>query len=181
MLKQKCLEVIVIMGILASLSSLFGCTRKPAGEQDGVKGSVGLGEKAVDNESGVTGFSYYYAESPRGENYSYQVKTEDGQLVFLYENIEYRDRGEMKIPVTDQLLQDLTDLYKSLRLAEWDGFSRYNTLEQDGYSFTLSISFADGKDMSARGENVFPERYKEFKAKLKEIFGPLCEEAIGEE
>ena len=108
-------------------------------------------------------------------------KTEDGQLVFLYENIEYRDRGEMKIPVTDQLLQDLTDLYKSLRLAEWDGFSRYNTLERDGYSFTLSISFADGKDMSARGENVFPERYKEFKAKLKEIFGPLCEEAVGKE
>lgn len=164
-MKKNFMEVLLIMGILSLLTS--GCS--------GVKGTEGKGKKAVDNDSGITAFSFSYSNMRSG--YEYNVKTENGRIYFIYENREYEEYGEMKLECDADLKTELEDLYKSCRLAEWDGFDKYNSKVLDGDSFGLKIEFSDGGKMSAHGSNAKPDGYKDFFDKMEKIMIP-CRDRI---
>ena len=171
-------RLLLIMGILTFLSGLFGCGKKI---DIGERGEDGIGKKARDNESGVTDLYYSYDGTIGGNNYHFRVtKEKDGRVVFRCEYLEHRDYDEMEREVAPDILDRLTAIYKECRLAEWDGFRKYNEYVMDGDGFSLSISFADGQNMSAHGSNAYPERYREFSEKLHGLLDPIAAEVLEE-
>ena len=161
------------MGIL---SFLTGCGKSSLGE----KGSNGEGKKAKDNETGIVSFYYGYNGSIGGDSYSYDIKEQDGKLVFIYEAMEKRDYGEMTTECGQEILDKLYALYKEQRIAEWNGYSKSNPNVLDGDGFSLSIKFGDGATLSAHGSNAFPVRYGDFISGMNEILSPLRDKVLEE-
>ena len=158
---------------LLVLCGLFGC-----GKKDDLIGTDGAGPSAPDNESGVVALSFTQSSSPRGDQYTYVFKQEGDGVLFLYTSLLFTDDEEKSVPADGAVLGKLTDLYRSLRLAEWDGFNKSDRSVLDGTDFSLSVTFADGKTLYAAGSNAFPERYGTFRDELEKIARPL-RESIG--
>ena len=169
--------VLIAMGILAFLGGLFGCNRGPS-PLDGEEGSNGIGDKAKDNTSGIVSFRYSYDGSIGGNNYAYEVKLEDGKVLFTYESMEHWDYGEMTCEVPADVLAGLEAIYREFRLATWDGYSKYNSWVSDGEGFSVSIGFADGASMSAHGTNAFPKGYRDVRARFDALFAPFVEQLL---
>ena len=146
----------------------------------GEKGTEGAGKRAIDNKSGIPKFRYSYNGSIGGDNFSYELCAGDGNYVFEYRSMQYDDRGVMSVNVQKDVFDRLEKLYLSLRLAGWDGYSKYNPEVCDGSGFSLSIDFNDGGRMSADGTNAFPRGYAEFCRQMSEILDPLRDKALEE-
>lgn len=144
------------------------------------KGDKGIGKRAKDNKSGLCGFHYSFDGTIGRNNYSYDVEKKDGKTCFEYKSFEHEDLGEMKKAVDDGLCDTLNEIYLKYRVAEWDGFSRYNTEICDGAGFSLSLCFNDGKSVHASGSNAYPDRYKDFLHDVKTLLDPLRDELLAE-
>lgn len=138
----------------------------------GEEGDDGIGKKANDNKSGLCGFSYSYDGTIGGNNFQYRIKKENDAYVFEYETMEHGDYGVMKTTVSGTLMQKLYELYLSCRVAEWDGYSKYNTMVCDGAGFSLSLYFNDGSRLNASGVNAYPNRYRDFIDGMDKILDP---------
>ena len=146
----------------------------------GEEGKDGLGKKAVDNKSGLSYFYFSYDGTIGGNNYHYRVENKDGVCVFEYETMEHPDYGKMTMTVDGSVLDELNDLYLKYRIAEWEGYSKYNTMVCDGDGFSLSLKFNDKKYMSASGTNAYPERYGQFCGDVDGILDPLRDRLLAE-
>ena len=163
------------MAIISILMSLLGCGTRP---EPGVKGTDGLGKKAVDNESGLVDFSYSYNGSIGGDSYTFRVKKqEDGTALLTYDAMQYDSYGDMEMPVETNLLAALEDLYHKHHICQWEGFSKSNEYVLDGSGFSLRLAFQDGKSMSASGSNTWPDGYRDFIADLNTLIEPYLEAA----
>ncbi|MBR0385410.1 MAG: hypothetical protein IJI05_02550 [Erysipelotrichaceae bacterium] len=169
---MKIRKGLMIMAALGLFVSLCGCAFG-----FGEKGDNGLGKKAKTNESGISSFSYDYNGSIGANSYHYEVtRTDDGKAEIEYDAMEYDSLGEMTMTVQTDLLDQLDELYRKHNVARWDGYSKYNPNVLDGDGFSLSISFNDGKSMSAHGSNAEPDGYREFISELKAIIDPYLEQ-----
>ena len=163
---------IVIMAVLA-LFSFFGCKKNDPDEFDTVKGEDGLGDKAVLNESGIASFSYSYGGSIGGDSWSVEIeRQENGDNTITYNAMEYGDLGELKMTAGSELMQELERIYAEHKLYRWEGYSKTDTGVLDGSGFSLFISFNDGSDMSASGDNAWPEGYNAFITDLAQVLAP---------
>ena len=163
---------IVIMAVLA-LFSFFGCKKNDPDEFDTVKGEDGLGDKAVRNESGIASFSYSYGGSIGGDSWSVEIERQgNGDNTITYNAMEYGDLGELKMTAGSELMQELERIYAEHKLYRWEGYSKTDTGVLDGSGFSLFISFNDGSDMSASGDNVWPEGYNAFITDLVQVLAP---------
>lgn len=146
----------------------------------GEEGENGIGKKAVDNNSGLSYFYYSYDGTIGGNNFHYSIKKEEDGFVFKYDTMEHNDYGGMKMPVDSSVMERLNDLYLSCRVAEWDGFSKYNSMICDGAGFSLDLKFNDGKYLRANGSNAFPEGYRKFCDGMDVILTPLRDKLLDE-
>ena len=168
--------IVLAVGLIGVLS---GC-RSQGDRLLGIKGTNGIGKKAVDNESGVNTFFYSYDGTIGGNSYSYSVVEKDGKHYLEYESMVYGDYDTLTMELDEGFLDQLTALYKDCRLACWDGYSKYAANVMDGEGFSLRISFQDGESMSAHGSNCTPDGYNEFFQKMSELFTPLRDELLEE-
>ena len=97
----------------------------------GEKGKNGIGSRAKDNLSGISSFRFEYS-AMRATNYTYLIEERDRKIVFVFESYEYRDYGEMQIICDPEIIEELGELYRKYRIAEWDGYDKYNTKILDG-------------------------------------------------
>ena len=179
-MKKSIFTILLAMSVIGVLA---GCKSSPEPEpdpDDGITGSDGAGADAADNESGIDTFSYSYIGSIGGDSYSYSVTSEDGKQFFVFESMLYPDYGEMTCEADAAFLEQLEQLYKDCRLAEWDGFHKTNTYVLDGDGFSLHITFKDGKTLSAGGENTFPQGYRDFREKLEKAASAMKEKLLEE-
>lgn len=139
----------------------------------GEKGTDGKGRRAKDNKSGISQFNYRFDGTIGGNNYSYSLSSKDGAVTFKYESMVYPKLGEAETAAESEVLDRLFEAYLEYRLAEWDGYSKYNTMVCDGEGFSLSIRFNDGAFLFADGSNAFPPRYAEFVGAMSAILDPL--------
>ena len=146
----------------------------------GEEGKDGIGKKAADNKSGLSYFYYSFDGTIGGNNFHYTVKKEDGGFIFEYETMLHGEYGVMQTFVDDSVMQRLYDLYLCCRVAEWDGYSKYNSMICDGSGFSLSLHFNDGARLSASGSNAFPDNYRKFRDGIDAVFEPLCEKLLSE-
>ena len=171
-MKKRVVTIVLALGLVGILT---GCRSGL-----GIKGTNGIGKKAVDNESGVNTFFYSYNASIGADSYSYSVVEKDGKHFLEYESMIYQDYGTMTMELDVDFLDQLTKLYKDCRLAEWDGYDKYATNVMDGDGFSLRLSFRDGQSMSAHGSNCAPDGYGEFYQKMEELLVPLRDELLEE-
>lgn len=144
----------------------------------GEEGEEGIGKTAVDNLSGIKYFRYAYNGSIGGDNFYYELNRTEGGAVFAYWSMLHPERDRMETPVGEEILDRVNGIYLSCRLAEWDGYSKYNTCVFDGSGFMLSIVFNDGASMRADGTNAFPKGYRGFIEKLDALLEPISEELL---
>lgn len=175
-MKKSIITILLAMGIIGAFT---GCKSNPDPE-NGMSGSDGAGMNAEGDQSGVDTFYYAYHGSIGGDSYSYSVNAEDGKHFFVYESMLYPDYGELTREVDDAFLDQLTQLYQDCHLAAWDGFDKTNEFVLDGDGFSLSITFRDGKSLSAYGSNSTPNGYKDFCEKMEALFSPLKQEMLEE-
>ncbi|MBP5231759.1 MAG: hypothetical protein ILO68_08505, partial [Clostridia bacterium] len=69
-------------------------------------------------------------------------------------------------------------LYLSLRIAEWDGFQRYNSMVCDGDGFSVRFGFQDGGSVNAHGSNAYPDRYREFRQGMDALLDPIRDQML---
>ncbi len=131
----------------------------PRHDSSGLKGPDGIGKRAKDNRSGIVSLSYSYDDSIGGGAYSFRVDSGEGGRTFSCEYMAFPDYGEMSCSIGEDVIRELEAIYADCRLAEWDGYHRYAEGVNDGWGFSLSIGFANGKSMSAGGSNCSPEGY----------------------
>ncbi len=162
------------MGLIAAAATLFGCAR--AGE----KGTDGIGSRADINKSGIVYFEYRYNGSIGGDSYRYEVDARDGSVIFSHERMDIPEYGKMSMELPADFLEKLDKLYLDNHLAEWDGYSKYNSDVLDGSGFSISIIFADGKSINAKGSNCVPEGYADFKKAMTELFKDMTEKLLEE-
>lgn len=168
-----------IKDLFKGIKELLNRKRKPPVPRfyDGEEGQDGLGPDAADNTSGIASFRYSYNGSIGGDSYHYRLCRKDGGWHFSYESMLLPDYGEMETPAEGSYAEKLWEAYLDGRIAEWEGFSKYNTMVLDGSGFSLEIVFNDGKHLYASGTNAFPRGYREFEDRIDEIFKPLSEKA----
>ena len=175
-MKKRMLVLVLTLGLIGVLT---GC-KSQSDRLLGIKGTNGIGKKAVDNESGVDTFFYSYNGSIGGNSYSYSVVEKDGKHYLEFESMLYGDYDTLTMELDETFLGQLTALYKDCRLACWDGYDKYATNVLDGDGFSLRISFRDGESMSAHGSNCEPDGYQDFYQKMEELFTPLREQLLEE-
>lgn len=159
------------MGIIASMTALFGCTEIQTGE----KGSSGIGNKAVSNESGIVTLNYSYIGSVGGGSYTYDISKDGDRYYFTFEGMDYHDYPEMRAELAEGDLEKINQLYLDMHIAAWDGFDKTNTMVCDGSGFSFSLTFEDGKHLNAQGTNAFPDGYREFTDALEKLLLPYKE------
>lgn len=83
------------------------------------------------------------------------------------------------IAAADQAWVDqLTELIRQYEMMAWDGFQGAAPGALDGTQFILSFAFADGTCVSARGENRFPQGYRQAAAAIDAHFMKLLPESL---
>ncbi len=146
----------------------------------GEKGTDGEGRRARDNESGIAFFDYRYDGTIGGDSFRYGLSKKDGAVIFKYESMMYGDSGKIETEADEEVLEKLYAAYIEYRLAEWNGYSKYNTMVCDGNGFSLDIRFNDGATLFSSGMNAFPPRYAEFITVMRELLDPLRDKALHE-
>lgn len=164
----RLMEVVIIMGLVSLI--LGGCT----------SGSGGAGKRAKDNESGIQKFEFLESGSNRADIYSYTVENTGEGIVLSYESLYKEAYGTLTRQCTQELLDSLNTLYKSYRLAEWDGYDKVSKNVLDGDSFTLKIKFNDGESLYAHGYASTPDRYGDFFSDMRGLLDPIRDEALEE-
>lgn len=94
---------------------------------------------------------------------SYEVALRQGAYT-LAEN-----EGEL-IPFDEDLMEELTGIIEGADIASWDGFRGSTPYVLDGESFSLSLTYADGTNVYASGENRFPDGYHDAAGRMWELF-----------
>ena len=56
--------------------------------------------------------------------------------------------------------QELMSLIENHSLKKWNGYDESVDVLDNFHSFTLNVEYADGKEIYAKGEHMFPDDYK---------------------
>lgn len=144
----------------------------------GQKGKRGIGKMARNNNSGIMAFRYNFIGSIGANSYSYIIEKKGEKYIFTYDAMQHREFENMTLECDAGIIEQIESLYKKLRIAEWNGFDKYNTRVLDGDGFSVSILFNDGKELYAHGSNVYPAGYSDFKNQLDDIIDPLTERIL---
>ncbi|MCQ2428624.1 MAG: hypothetical protein MJ137_09575, partial [Clostridia bacterium] len=171
------------MGLIEKLKKLF-VKRQPEApvyivdDGLGIEGSDGEGEAAADNDSGLIGFRYSYNGSIGGNSYSVTVKRNEGGFVFEYDAMEHSDMGELSLGLSSGFVSELDRICRKHRITRWNGFSKYAKHVCDGDGFSLYANYADGKSVSASGNNAYPSGFGAFEKEINVLFSPVIEEVL---
>ena len=128
----------------------------------------------------ITSFSFTHTGMSTEECYLYSVEqTEDG--VRLYTEELFSGGLIVDTIVDEPVLEQLGEIAGKYRLDKWDGFDKDNKRVTDGNNFSLSITLADGKTISAHGSNRFPDGYDNAKQEICELFEDLIDKYANSE
>ena len=143
-----------------------------------VSGTAGAGTGAIPNATAIR--SFYYAHDGAGNSYSYDIDAMQTPPVFAYTAAGYKDYGRMTNVTNELLLSRLKNLCDKYKIEQWAGFSRTAQSAVESSGFTLTMRFADGANLYARGTNAFPEGYGDFVRELDTLFQPLVTKVVSE-
>ena len=123
----------------------------------------------------ITAFSFTHQGSSTDQCYRYTA-TQEGDSIRLHTEELFSGGLVIDTLITEPLLEQLGEIAGTYRLDRWDGFDKTKGSVADGSGFSLSITLADGKTISARGSNKFPDGYADAKGEIKALFETLIDQ-----
>ena len=125
--------------------------------------------KTVATDAKVSYFCFYTSGSSTYDFNSYKVlqDEETGEMMLLCE-LHYNE--SYSIPADEAFLSQIEALVAEHDLWTWNGFKKTNSLIQDGDSFSLYVTFADGNSIEASGNNSYPQGYGGVYEAIEELF-----------
>lgn len=147
----------------------------------------GCGKKAEQGEiqamgepMEITSFSFTHTGMSTEQCFLYSAEqTEDG--IRLYTEELFSGGLIVDTIVDEPVLEQLGEIAGKYCLDRWDGFDKNNKHVMDGNNFSLSVTLADGKTISARGSNSFPDGYGDAKQEICELFEYLIDKYASRE
>lgn len=128
----------------------------------------------------ITLFSFIHTGMSTEECFLYSAEqTEDG--IRLYTEELFSGGLIVDTIVDEPVLEQLGEIAGKYRLDRWDGFDKKNKHVMDGNNFSLSVTLADGKTISAHGSNSFPDGYGDAKQEICELFENLIDKYANRE
>lgn len=140
MKKNVLTKGILILTGLAMIFNMFGCAKE--GKKDEVK---------------------FLEFRVSGYNPGLEFKIEDGRVT--YENFDEGVKEKKKLD--NKTASEIIELLDRLDIYSWDGYKETDEEVLDGKGFTLFVTMADGTNISASGDNCFPENYQEFEDAIR--------------
>lgn len=124
-------------------------------------------------EAELTGFSFTHGGMSMEQQYAFCVRREEGCLradIDLYGRYAF---SGVELDAKDEAA--LARLMEENSLWAWDGFSGSNSGVLDGERFALRAEYADGRVLTASGDNAFPEGYLAAVQEIRAFFCGLLE------
>lgn len=148
-------KVVILMGILTMISSLFGCARVNPEEKSG-----------SDEYKKIK--SFYYNVSGYSPGFYYDIHPVGDKIVMVSQDRENVEK-EISVRIDNDTMEELSELCGKLDVISWDKYEESNPDILDGSGFTLRITYEDGSEVNARGDNSFPKHYQEFEKSVRKI------------
>jgi len=128
----------------------------------------GAREVAEGEPMEIAAFTFAHRGMSSGDCYTYTAEAVEGgtKLTLLLNAGNVTE----ELTVEEPVLEQLGAIAGKYRLDLWDGFDKTKSRVSDGSGFTLSISLADGSEISAHGSNAFPDRYQAAKNEITDVF-----------
>ena len=101
--------------------------------------------------------------------YELEVK-DDGTGVITVKPCDVPDEEAVTAAVDADFVRGLEAMLRENGVGGWNGFDRVDKRVLDGRSFSLSVTMAGGKSISAHGYMKWPKNYREVRAALDEMF-----------
>lgn len=156
---------------------MFFGSKKEKEYESMIQGTDGLGDRAVNNNTGLAEFSYSYRNSFVDGSFSCEiVRTDMNTVNISYEALDHQDYGTMEMTSAVEILDDLYCLYLKYDIARWSGYSKTHTGVLDGSGFSLSMEFNNGERLSCSGNNCAPQGYYDFEKEMREILEPYLQQ-----
>ncbi|MBE5874725.1 MAG: hypothetical protein E7287_10040 [Lachnospiraceae bacterium] len=137
--------------------------------------SCGKKEKTIEGETmEITLFSFTHTGMSTEECFLYSAEqTENG--IRLYTE-ELFSGGLIVDKIVDEpVLEQLSEIANKYHLDKWDGFDKKNKHVMDGSDFSLSVTLADGKTISAHGSKSFPDGFADVEREIRGLFEDLID------
>ncbi len=174
MRKSAKIALLIIVALVGVLIMAFSNRGNIGDYIRGIRGNSGIGNKGKANSTKLVAFSYSYIGSVGGGSYTYKV--EDNQ--FSYESMYDDKYAGLSVPVDEELLGKLKELYLEAEAYKWDGYSKSDMNVRDGHGFSVSFRFEDGGRCSADGSNCSPENFDSFRVGMQALLSPLAEDVF---
>ena len=98
----------------------------------------------------------------------YERMDKGGPVLVLSRTVGYSPDGRKEAVLDAAQLAELEALLDKNGVRSWDGFKGRPRMDVlDGEGFSLSVTFRDGRSISASGENKFPAGYRDFRSSLR--------------
>lgn len=117
----------------------------------------------------ITSFSFGAGGMSKYECWSMTVESKDGKTLLEMDMTDEDGPFSFKCRADASLLSDIERLAEKYSIAKWDGFNKTSKMALDGDSFGLSVKYASGKTVKARGYVLFPKGLIQFKSELIDI------------
>lgn len=106
-------------------------------------------------------------------NVIYDVILEDGKYKATIKPYMVSSEDALVIDLTDEQVEKLKNILIDKKVSKWNGFNKSDKNVLDGNSFSFSVYFVNGEDISAHGYMVWPSNYGEVRGALDEFFGEI--------
>ena len=168
----------IILLLIAGLALLLvGCG--PTGQPDASPQQQPV--EADGDPLDITALSFSHSASYTEGCYLIEIKGTDSGTHIRAEELFGLQRVAEAVTEEDVLAQ-LGELTGKYHVERWDGFNASDSMVQDGSSFSLDITLADGSTITARGSNSFPKHYSKIEDVLWALYDDWMERyAMSEE
>ena len=115
------------------------------------------GKKEEVYEGEIISISYSYG-SYNGGYWNYEIYKEN-QKTFVKAKGWNGVELNLNKQVDNNVLDDISQIVKEKEIYKWYGFNKEDKNVLDGYSFSLTIKYSDGKEGKASGYMKYPNNY----------------------
>ncbi|MDR1565046.1 MAG: hypothetical protein LBS74_08830 [Oscillospiraceae bacterium] len=132
----------------------------------------GCASKEKDYDSEITAFSYHFG-SGEGVSWKYDIEPISGVQTLTVTNFSGVEVAAER-PVTAAQLTALNKIITDNQIYKWNKFNKSERNIMDGNSFSLSVTYANGKSIIASGYMKYPKNYDAGHAALAAYLADLA-------
>ena len=134
----------------------------------------GCQRKRLKEDVLVESFSYETVGTAMGSETTFSIVREDGG--FTVTQSFGGGRTVRRAYVGETAGAQATDILRAHNALSWDGYAKSDPRVLDGTTFTLSVAFDDGTNISAQGANNYPKGLSAAVGEIKNLFDQFLRE-----